>query len=200
MKQLLNILLIFTIFSCKAQSIIKSLDGDGSCPPYDIDCYEKDVNNEFEKFEGTWLYLNGATQITFQLKKEIRYQAFPNSNYEDLLVGEYKYIENGVEIANTLSDFDNSLISGYGHKISGGVFMHRLPSHCIDNSDVAEIKVMLFIKHPTQEYTEGRVILRYLNDNGIEKLQACIYDNTTLGNIPNARIPIPNGYSEFVKQ
>ncbi len=77
MKQILNILFILSILSCKAQSLIKSLDGDGPCPAYDANCYEKDVNDEFEKFTGTWKYQNGATEITFKLKKELHYQISP---------------------------------------------------------------------------------------------------------------------------
>jgi len=39
-----------------------------------------------------------------------------------------------------------------------------------------------------------------VDDNGTEKLQACIYDYTTMGNIQDARIDIPDGYYVFVKQ
>ena len=199
MKQLVNIALLITLFSCKAQTIIVPL-GSGEYFEKNPDYYKKDVNNEFGEFEGTWKYQNGSTQITFKLKKETHYQTYPDSNYQDLLVGEYQYIENGTEIANTLSDFNNPSVLGYSHNISGGVFTHRLPGNCTDNSAVAEIKIELFLNHPTEEYTEGRMILRYVDDNGTEKLQACIYDYTTMGNIQDARIDIPDGYYVFVKQ
>jgi len=199
MKHILILVIILTTLSCKAQSIIVPI-GSGQNFEKNENYYLKDVNNEFDKFEGTWLYQSGTTQITFQLKKEEHYQASENYNYIDLLVGEYQYIENGFEIVNTLSDFDSPFVSGYQHKISGRIFKHRLPSFCIDNSDVAEIKIKVRLNHPTEEETEGIVILRYVNDNGTEKLEACIYDNTTMGNIPNARIDIPNGYYEFIKQ
>ncbi|MEZ4837918.1 DUF6705 family protein [Flavobacterium sp.] len=199
MKHILNIFLILSIFSCKAQSIIVPI-GSGQDFEKNPTYYIKDVNNEFDKFEGTWKYQNGTTEITFKLKKEEHYQAAENYNYIDLLVGEYLYIANGFEVANTLPRFDNPNISGYSHKISGRIFKHRLPSHCIDNSAVSEIKIEVSISHQTEEYTEGIVILRYVNDNGIEKLEACIYDDTTMGNIPNARIDIPDGYYEFIKQ
>lgn len=199
MKKILNIILVLTIISCKAQSIIVPIaSGDPfeKTPNY----YLKDINNEFNKFEGTWKYQNGDIEITFKLKKEEHYQALPQSNYQDLLVGEYQYITNGLVLVNTLDDFDNPLLSGYEHNISGRNFKHRLPSSCVDNSDVAEIKISMHINHPTEEFTEGILFLRYVNDNGVEKLQACIYDNTTMGNIPDARIDIPDGYYEFIKQ
>ena len=198
MKQLLNMALLITLFSCKAQTIIVPL-GSGDNIEDNQSYYEKDVNNEFGKFEGTWKYQGGSTQITLKLKKEVHYLS-PSNYYTDMLVGEYQYIENGTEIANTLSDFNNPSVLGYSHNISGGVFTHRLPGNCTDNSAVAEIKIELFLNHPTEEYTEGRMILRYVDDNGTEKLQACIYDYTTMGNIQDARIDIPDGYYIFVKQ
>ncbi len=200
MKQILNILFILSILSCKAQSLIKSLDGDGSCPPYDANCYEKDVNNEFEKFTGTWKYQNGAAEITFKLKKELHYQISSNSNYMDLLVGEYRYIENGVVIVNTLSDFDNAAITGYEHKIKGGVFVHTTPSYCLVNSQIQDIKIELMIAAPNDFKTRGNIILHYVNDNGVEKLQVCVRDDSVLADDPDARIDIPDGYYVFVKQ
>jgi len=200
MKNIITLLAIVCLFSCRAQSIIKSLDGDGSCPPYNNNCYEKDVNNEFQKYSGEWKYQNGNTSVTFKLKKEEHYQISDDSNFMDLLVGEYQYIENGIEKVNTLTDFDSVSISGYDHNISGGVFTHNVPNMCIDNSESQEIKIELDIVDPSNFKIEGRLILRYVNDNGIEKLEVCIYDYTTLVNDENARIEIPDGYYEFVKQ
>lgn len=191
---------MITAFSCKAQSVIKSLDGDGSCPPYDSDCYEKDVNNEYEKFVGEWKYQNGNTSLTFKLKKELHYQTSNNANYEDLLVGEYQYIENGIEKANTLMDFDNVAISGYEHKISGGIFIRHLPTYCTIDSTPQEIKIELFIEDPSDSYIEGSIFLHYVNDNGTEKLEVCIQNTSTLSEDPDALLPMPNGFYEMVKQ
>lgn len=197
MKQLIIILTVFTAFACKAQTIIVPI-GSGGQIEHNPDYYKKDVNNEFNKFEGTWKYQEGNTEIVFKLKKEEHYLT-PSNYYADLLVGEYQYKENNSTVANTLSDFDNMSISGFEHKISGGVFMHTLPNFCTDNSQISEIKISLIISHPTDVYAEGRVILRYVNDNGVEKLEACIYDYTLLGD--NAvTLDIPDGYYVFVKQ
>ena len=138
--------------------------------------------------------------MVLRLKKELHYQISQNSNYEDLLVGEYKYVENGVVKANTLSNFDNPIIAGYDHKISGGVFVHFLPNNCLDSSESQEIKVELFIEDPSDENIEGRLIFSYVVENGIEKLQTCIYDYTTLSDDVNDRIIIPDGYYVFEKQ
>lgn len=200
MKNTVILILIITAFSCKAQSVIKSLDGDGSCPSNDSNCYEKDVNNEYDKFVGEWNYQSGDTSLTFKLKKELHYQIANNRNFTDLLVGEYQYIENGVEKANTLTDFDNVSISGYRHKISGGIFLHRLPYYCTDNSIPQEVKIELSIEDPNDSFIEGSVILRYVNDSGTEKLEVCIQNTSTMGEDPNPLLPMPNGFYEMIKQ
>lgn len=198
MKIYIILLAIITSYSCKAQSIIVPI-GSGEDIEHNPEYYKKDVNNELEKFEGTWKYLSGDSEITFKLKKEEHYLS-PSNYYKDLLVGEYQYIENDLEKVNTLSNFNNVSVSGYNHKISGSVFLHQLPNYCIDNSDIQEIKIELIIQQPNEDFVEGRIILRYVNEDGVEKLQVCIYDYTTLAEDTNARIDIPDGYYEFVKQ
>ena len=134
MKKIISIIALISIVSCRAQSIIKPIYLGGGCPPYDIDCYEKDLNNDYDKFAGEWIYKNGTTELVFKLKKELKYRISENHSYVDLLVGEYKYLENGFEKVNTLNDFNNTSITGYNHKISGGILIHDLPKYCIDNS------------------------------------------------------------------
>ncbi|QMU64643.1 MAG: hypothetical protein GKR88_10310 [Flavobacteriaceae bacterium] len=179
MKHIITIIALISLFSCKAQSVIVPI-GSGEDFQKNPNYYVKDVNNEFGKFEGIWKYQNGNTSIIFKLKKEEHYQVSETSNYLDLLVGEYQYIENGVEKVNTLADFDNPSISGYNHKISGRVFTHNIPNICIDNSHSSEIKIELMIESPGDHLIEGRVILRYVNENGTEKLEVCIYDYSIL--------------------
>ncbi len=198
MKQLIIVFAFIFTLSCNAQLNIVPL-GSGNPIENNSTYYIKDVSNEFIKFTGTWRYQNGTTEIVFKLKKEELYRTSVDTYYQDLLVGEYQYIENGTEKVNTLSDFDDPNISGYIHKIKGSVYTHNLPSYCIDNSNAAEIKVEVQIGHPTDEYAEGRVILRHIIEDGIEKLQACIYDYTYLGD-NDVRLDIPDGYYEFVKQ
>lgn len=197
MKILLLFLGILTCLSCKAQSIIVPI-GSGNDYENTSDYYLKDIDNEFDKFEGTWHHQSGDAYIVLKLRKEIHYQLNKGSNYEDLLVGEYQYVENGVEKVNTLIDLDGLGISGYTHKISGGIYVHQLPNYCLDNSDPSEVKIELIIHHPTDEYAQGRLILRYLNDNGMEKLEACIYDYSILGD-GSVRLDIPDGNYVFIK-
>lgn len=72
--------------------------------------YFKDINNDFNSFEGTWEYTSGNTSLTISFRKRINvHQQSEISNYHlDALVGEYKYIENGIEKVNTLSNLINN--------------------------------------------------------------------------------------------
>jgi hypothetical protein len=200
MKHIIIALIFFSFFSSKAQTLIKSIYNDKPCPQFDTNCYEKDINHYFDNFVGEWKFENDNTTIIFKLKKEIQYQLDVNSNYTDLLVGEFLYIKDNVEIINSLQDFDDINIEGYDHNISGGIFYHELPNNCIDNSPIQEKKVMLFINNPNDENIEGHIFLRYMIDNGIEKLQVCLRNKTYFADNEDITFDISNGYYEFIKQ
>ena len=62
MKQIFLItLIIFSFFNCKAQSPIIAIDSLGMHNTENA--YYKDLNNELNSFEGTWLYTNGNTSL-----------------------------------------------------------------------------------------------------------------------------------------
>ena len=199
MKNILTTIILFTILSCKAQQIIVPLGGSQDYQ-YTPNYYVKDVNLLLNKYIGTWKYTNGATEITLTLKKEIHYTISNTKNYQDLLVGEYQYIDNGIEKINTLIDLNNPLITGYEHKISGSrLISTRVYPPCI-NCALGEKRLDINIKDPTTEFAEGRLILRHLTDvNGIERLETFIYDKSYLGD-GIIRIKIPNGEYTFIKQ
>src|SRR5690554_6140478 len=71
--------------------------------------YYKDTNNVYNQFEGEWLWQSGnnSLRIILQKKEQVSQQIFGVSYYEDMLVGEYQYIENGVEKINTLANINS---------------------------------------------------------------------------------------------
>ncbi len=105
MKHILIIVIVtFSLLNCKAQNPIVSLDAYRHTTP--DGAYYKDLDNEFNKLEGSWTYTNGNTSLTIILqKKELIYV---NNDYRDILVGEYRYSINGVEIINTLPLLTNN--------------------------------------------------------------------------------------------
>lgn len=71
--------------------------------------YYKDTNNVYNQFEGEWLWQSGnnSLRIILQKKEQVSQQIFGVSYYEDMLVGEYQYIKNGIEKINTLANINS---------------------------------------------------------------------------------------------
>src|SRR5690606_103459 len=130
-----------TVFNCKAQSPIFPLD---DWDYGQANSYYKDLNNKLNPFEGTWLYTNGNTSLKIILEK--RLMQFNGDYYIDLIVGEYRYVENGVEKINTLSDL--SLDLGEDHSIYGYFIRETCKYVPVDDCVNGEIRLQLHINDP----------------------------------------------------
>ena len=112
-----NIIYIITFtlltLSCKAQ-IIGLEDQASNEGGY----YYKDLNNTLNDFEGTYLYTNGNTSLEFILQKKTASNR-NNVFTEDLLIGGYRYVKNGVELFNTLNDINTFQSNGRVYSING---------------------------------------------------------------------------------
>jgi len=166
MKKLLILLIIAISFTSAAQSPIFPLnDWDDEIP----NAYYKDLNNELDTFEGTWLYTSGNTSWKLQLKKQT--MVFNDKYYEDLIVGEYKYIKNGLEVINTLSNINSA--SGYQHDITGNSVYNGCdylpPSNCIDG----ENRLILTLSDPVTGHA-ATIILHKRVVNGQEAILAYV--------------------------
>ena len=182
------IILITTIsfFNCKAQSPILSIDELGRNNLNNA--YYKDLNNELNPFEGTWLYANGNTSLKIVLVKKPMY--FNGKYYEDLIIGEYQYIENGVEKINTLADLNLNL--GHSHKIDGNNIHNTcifLPADdCVDGEKRLDVSLM---NPGTRHY--ANLLLHKRVVNGQQALKAVfsftyIGPNDETGDQPNPTI------------
>lgn len=112
MKNLILATLLLFSINCKAQNI-SDLDFTRQ-----TNAYYKDVNNLLNPFEGTYLYSNGSTIFKIELLKKSEY-------YEDLIIGEYQYILNGVQIANTISEINTTYLNQRTHKIDGNFLVDK---------------------------------------------------------------------------
>ena len=175
MKHIIFITLLVLTFSCKAQSPVVARDALRS--DKSPGTYFKDLNNEFNKFEGTWLYQNGSTQFKVILTKvEMDYDGY--KNYYDQLFGEYQYIENGTEIVNTLSNLTTNPNNYDNRNIVGGLFIDNndLPT-CDDCSDT-ERRVSLGFYDPERDYLNYTITLRYLvGQTNPEKMEITIFES-----------------------
>lgn len=142
MKSIIKIITIliftFSFFNCKAQSPILPLK---KWSDEQENAYYKDLNNELNSFEGTWLYTDGNTSLKIVLEK--RLMQFNGDYYTDLIVGEYQYIKNGVEKINTLDQINQDL--GENHNIEGNFIYKNCNIFPVDDCVDGEIRLMLFI-------------------------------------------------------
>lgn len=142
-----NIIIIFILISgniLNAQTPeIPLEDKDGSRIS---GAYYKDVHNSLDPFVGTWIYQEGNTSLTIVLEKRIL-STF-GSIYEDLIIGEYQYIENGVLKVNTLGNFAQVLAFDRKHTIDGNSIVTD-PSfwNCYDCS-LGERRLMVSFSDP----------------------------------------------------
>lgn len=121
MKQLIFIIILLTGYFSKAQNpVVDILDDDGSAT---TDTYYKDVNNLLNQFEGTYIYTNGSTTFKIVLIKKV--QQYNGRYYEDLIIGEYQYIENGIEKVNTLNELNIVHNNQRIHNINGNTLINN---------------------------------------------------------------------------
>ena len=162
------ILSFVCVLACKAQSPILPLKNPGE---YQDNAYYKDMDNELDKYVGTWLYQNGTTSLTVQLiKKE---QIFNGEWYEDVLIGEYKYVENGVEILNFLPRLSDINVNDEQHYISFFSFVKKLYYPSCDECLVSEQRVLMDFSNPApdRKVLNNNMVLRHIIENGVHKLQ-----------------------------
>ena len=165
MKNTIYILLFaITILSCRAQSPIVGLEtlehtiSNGS--------YVKDLNNELDKFTGTWIFNNNDSTFIISLQKiEMN---FNGDYYEDFLVGEYTYILNGFTLINTIPLLNSSPNDYDNRNIGGRYFISGQEYGCEDCGD-NEKRIDLYFNDPDRAYLSSSIILRYLVDETNQK-------------------------------
>ena len=202
MKRIVSIIICisFTIV-CKAQSpIISIYDGDEE----QVDgCYLKDVDGDFNPYVGTWKWEDGNNSITIKFEKIEAYYDSDSKEYEDYLVGGYSYIENGIEINNSLNftvnghplETDNNTIAGNGISTNDG----KAPP--CDECDPSTRMVDVHIIDPVVPGVTGVLRMKHFIDNGVEKIRVRITNSHTDIDTPvGTSISIPEGIYTFVKQ
>ncbi len=201
MKKTLILITIASFLSCKAQTIVPLYGSDDFDDNSNF--YLKDVHDNFNKFEGRWKYTENNISFTLLFKKELK---VPTSSglFVDYLLGEYQYVENGVEKVNTLNLIDSSSIQYYEHLITGSSLVDKNARPACDTCSINDRGVRLTIRHPDLNDVYSEMIVRHFTDNGVEKIRA-----TLLGGGPGLIAPdrtdpvtidIPDGEYILIKQ
>jgi len=164
-----------TAISCKAQSPIYPLS-DNTIEIIN-NAYYKDIDGDLDHFVGTWLYQSGNTSFKITLQKALQY--FNGEYYEDLLTGEYQYIEGGVELVNT---FSNNPVDVFYHNITAPRIIYKGQYPSCPTCSLLERRVFLSFDDPDPNlsYISSAIVLRYINDgSGIEKMEVQLVSNGT---------------------
>lgn len=195
-NKLIIILAICGFYTCKAQSPILDL--------HDNDLYFGDVNNAYYKdiegfynqFVGTWVYTSGNTMLKVKFKKkDMFYQTPPPvAFYIDYLIGEFQYIENGVEKANTLSNLDinHTDISDYNIVSLGKVDLTGFPK-CND-CPAGTVRISMMFDEPANDDVTllGAFVMRKVVENGVEKIKVQFQMLELANNVNKANWDLPS--------
>lgn len=168
--------------------------------------YLKDTDNLLNPYVGTWLYTNGTTSLKIILKKAVNH----NNGYyrEDILYGEYQYIENGITKIDGLSRI-NMFKNKEENSINGNqILLKNDVGFPCRECNAGETRVQLFIINPHFENSGGSIYLRSIAVNNQPAISAFIYFDGRSGyqdpnlNIINqeAPIPIPQAFYTLIKQ
>lgn len=182
MKNLILIIFCLTFFSCKAQSV----EGLHNPTNYGYSgYYYKDLYNDLDFFEGTWVYSNANTSLTIVfLKKEMKQiQRGSVLYYMDAIIGEYHYIENGIEKINTLSNLVNNHDNPYDYNITGSTIKKYGDLNC-PNCEPGNILIRCVFSDPECDINSTpTMVFRYYVEDGVAKLHLNFYSGPITGNL-----------------
>ncbi|SDM15594.1 DUF6705 family protein [Chryseobacterium taihuense] len=201
-----NILIIFVLsfINCKAQQQILPLETRGI--PIE-GAYYKDLDNELDPFQGTYIYNNGNKIFKIILKKMIKQPS--DSHYEDMISGEYEYVVNGFVKISTLPNLDimysdQFLKHGITNKYIIKNINHRLWK--CPQCNVNEKRLSAVIR----DKISGRradLLMRRTNINGQEVMQvnitnisAWIVDSNDPSTFNEPPFALPKGEFTMIKQ
>jgi hypothetical protein len=206
MKNIYVILMILISIITKSQTVIDINDTTYSTSNNTYyNYYKKDINNLLDPFQGTYIYNNGTTSFKIILKKMIKQSA--GLHYEDMIIGEYQYIKNGVEKINTLSNLEVVYSNQYlKHCIAGNSIIsninHRLWKCPQCNPNEKRVRLTITDKL-TNRYAD--ILIRRTVINGQQVLQVKIANpNSVVYNVetqnPPADFSLPIGEFTMIKQ
>ncbi len=126
-KYIIYIIFFIVITNCKAQSPVLDITAPQEGPK---GAYYKDLYGLLDGYDGTYTYTSGNNSFKLILKKKIKSYGY---YYEDLVVGEFQFIENGIEIGNTLANMTKNYTDEYiNHIIKGNMIYIGSDQGCPD--------------------------------------------------------------------
>lgn len=145
MKKIILMFLIITTSYYAQSPIIDIVDKDGSRT---TNAYYKDINNLLNTYEGTWLYVSGNKSLKIVMVKKI--MQFNGRYYEDLIIGEYEYIVDGVILISTLDELDNVYSNQRSHSIDGNSLIENHHKPTCSDCALNELRLRSGFEDPLQ--------------------------------------------------
>lgn len=190
---ILNLLVTINIYS---QNIVNIENQNGDIIE---GTYYKDVNNVLDPYVGTFQFQNNEMLIEITLEKR-QMENINNVYFEDIIIGEYRYVKNGQEISNTLSNLNFPQLNPYEYSITGNTVLIGNVRGC-DDCLLYEKRVELGISDKGNDRI-GTIIIRKIFQNNQELFQFSIMWSMRIYNpvvSPSTQIGLPNGEFLFFK-
>lgn len=182
MKNILVFVLMFIGTVCSSQTpILPLFDYDGD--PYVSGAYYKDTFNDFDNFTGTWQYTNAGTSLIIKLQKRIQYYSTIRKRYYDMVIGEYKYIENGIEKINTLNHLIQNYPDPFDYNLVGKLITTAGDYPICTNCSPNEKLLILNFTDPSRSEVlglDGEIILRRVDSGSTQKLELILQQTGNL--------------------
>jgi hypothetical protein len=198
------ILFLFTSSSCKAQ-VTEIIPIQNHCYPSTKNVYYKDVNNLLNPFVGTWVYTNGTTSFKIVLRKVTNFNN--GFNFEDFIVGEYEYIENGVTLINTLPNLFTSVPYKVPQGITGDSVLPKYGFPPCNDCTSNEYRLEMIMGDPLKDVGYDLIARRIWHNNQAAlsiyfycdglKYSGTTMDDTTIESVGQT---MPDGTFIFIKQ
>ncbi|HEX8268749.1 MAG TPA: DUF6705 family protein [Flavobacterium sp.] len=193
MKKILSLIVMLVLsVNCKAQPI-QDISAQGWQNTSGV--YYKDINNNLDAFEGTYLYTDGddSFRIVFQKKSNV---SVANRYTEDLIIGEYRFVLDGIEKVNTLSDINASLPKESMHRIDGNHVLVGTERGCTDCS-TNEKRLLLSITDPTTE-SVGQLFVRRITVSGQDAIKIFVQWNSKYRHVSEPATVPPSFGGEYI--
>ena len=153
--------------------------------------YYKDLNNNLDDYVGTWKYVDGGSSLEIVIEKKLMYFNDFSNIYEDILIGEYKYIEDGILKINTLDLMIVPPSDLYAHNIKGNIILaHDNFPICVDC--LFEKRVSLNFSDPERDNLNGlrgNLELRRVDDGGVQKIKAILRQEGNIITVEDEPVP-----------
>jgi hypothetical protein len=144
--------------------------------------YYKDIDLDFDAFLGTWRFTEGNTILEIKLQKVLENYNANNKVYEDVIIGEYRYVENGIELVNTIQNLNAPFVNHNAYQITGSSIVKPTSAPICPECDPNERRIKLSFSDPIRNAPglTGRITLRRVDENGVQKIHMRLQQTGTV--------------------